>query len=600
MSGGSGSAFRAGIGVQSRRLGALVLTLILTIGAVSMFGTIAQSDGYDWLDVVRVSLIAISAFWLAWGTCTALLGVLFTPDTPASISGLPQGRTAILVPVYNESCGPVFARIEAMYRSLQAEPGGHAIDFHVLSDSTRADAVEAEKAAYRAALLKLEAGGCLYYRHRSPNVGRKAGNIADFVRTSGGAYAYMLVLDADSLMRGKTIMEMVRRMEAEPRLGLLQSLPQTIGLKTLFGRMLQYSSGIYAPTFTRGVAALQGDAGPFWGHNALIRVAAFAGSCGMAPLTGKPPFGGHILSHDTVEAALLARDGWIVRLDPGLEGSYEEAPPNMIEFAKRDRRWCQGNLQHAKILLAPRFSLWNRTNIIQGIFSYLSSPVWLFFLVSSLAAPLVAPPPVYFDGHSPFPVFPHPETTTALALLFGVGALLILPKLTLLVRAILRREAWRYGGTVRASISSFLELLVTSMLAPIHMMFQTRSVMQIVFGADSGWPAASRDDGTISFWESLSASWWMSVTGVSGLFFAHLFAPELWYWLLPVALPLVIAPVMIYVTASVWVGNLCHRLGLFLIPSDVEGDPVIEMMEAAEEGREIGTAAAPFTARGVA
>ncbi|MEH0072447.1 glycosyltransferase family 2 protein [Pannonibacter sp. Pt2-lr] len=149
---------------------------------------------------------------------------------------------------------------------------------------------------------------------------------------------------------------MVRRMEAEPKLGLLQALPQVIGLSTLFGRMLQFSAAFYSPVFTRGVAALQGTEGPFWGHNALIRVRAFAESCGMGALTGKPPFGGHILSHDTVEAAMLARDGWTVRVDPDLEGSYEEAPANIVAYAKRDRRWCQGNLQHARLLIAPRFA----------------------------------------------------------------------------------------------------------------------------------------------------------------------------------------------------------------------------------------------------
>ncbi len=218
----------------------------------------------------------------------------------------------------------------------------------------------------------------------------------------------MLVLDADSLMDGKTILEMVRRMEADPRLGLLQSLPQIIGLSTLFGRLLQFATGLYGPYFARGLAAVQGEEGTFWGHNALIRTRAFAAACGMAPLTGKPPFGGHILSHDTVEAALLARDGWKVRLDPDLTGSYEEAPATWSTMPSVTGAGARATCSTA--------AFWRPHASASGAgfrFCKASLPTWLADLVHLPAgkscAPLVAPPPVYFDGHSPFPVFPHPE-----------------------------------------------------------------------------------------------------------------------------------------------------------------------------------------------
>ncbi|WP_094461666.1 glucans biosynthesis glucosyltransferase MdoH [Pannonibacter phragmitetus] len=571
------------LAVAIRRIGAFVLAATLTVAAASMFGTVVQSDGFDWVDVLRIALIVITAFWLAWGACTALLGVLFTPPQMPVLQGRPVGRTAILVPVYNEDTGPVFARIAAMYRSIEAAGYIDLFDVHVLSDSTKAASVAAENEAYRSALISLKAGGHLYYRNRSPNVGRKAGNIADFIRTSGGAYSYMLVLDADSLMRGETIVEMVRRMEAEPKLGLLQALPQVIGLITLFGRMLQFSAAFYSPVFTRGVAALQGSEGPFWGHNALIRVRAFAESCGMGALTGKPPFGGHILSHDTVEAAMLARDGWTVRVDPDLEGSYEEAPANIVAYAKRDRRWCQGNLQHARLLIAPRFRLWSRISILQGIFAYLSSPIWLIFIIASLAAPLFAPPPVYFDASSPFPVFPHPETTTALALLFGVVALLILPKAILLVRALVRGDSRNFGGAFCVTLTAFLELVFTSMLAPVHMMFQSRSVLQILLGADSGWPAADRADGSMSFWDSIKATWWMAIGGAAALVFAHNYTPDLLLWLMPIALPLVLAPILVFLTSSVLMGQAFRRLRLFVTPFEMTPEPVIADLERTLE-----------------
>ncbi|MHA7777547.1 glucans biosynthesis glucosyltransferase MdoH [Roseibium sp. M-1] len=567
----------------SRRLAMLLIAVCLTTAASYMFAIVVQSDGFDWLDVVRIGLMTIAAFWLAWGGCIALFGLLFPPEDYPGSQRRHQGRTAILMPIYNEATGPVFARLEAIMQSVARLPTADRFHFFVLSDTTKLDVAEKERQAYQRLLARRQAGGHLFYRRREQNIGRKAGNIADFLQTSGGAYEFMLVLDADSLMDGATIQEMVRRMEADPRLGLLQSLPQIIGLNTLFGRLLQFATGLYGPYFARGLAAVQGGEGSFWGHNALIRTRAFAASCGMAALTGKPPFGGHILSHDTVEAALLARDGWKVRLDPDLTGSYEEAPANMVDYAKRDRRWCQGNLQHSRILAAPRFRFWSRISILQGIFAYLASPIWLLFLLASLAAPLVASRPVYFDGHSPFPVFPHPETTTALALLFGLVALLILPKFLLVARALLGGRTSDFGGAGRLALSFLLEILLTSILAPIHMMFHCRSVFQVMTGADSGWPAADRDDGSLPLGAAFSATWWMSIAGTAATAFSHYYVPELFYWLLPITLPLVFAPLLVWLTSSVWLGKLTRKLGLFAVPTDMRPVDVASDMHLALE-----------------
>lgn len=567
--------------IPMRRLGAMVLAFSLSYAAVMMFGAVVVADGFDWLDVVRLVLVALSAFWLAWGACTALLGLLFETESVPRIEARPKGKTAILIPVYNEDTLPVFARLEAMFRAIRELDCLEIFDFHVLSDSTNADRAAEEKARYRDSVTRLGAGGRIFYRHRSPNTGRKAGNIADFLRRSGGAYDYMLVLDADSLMRGETILEMVRRMEAQPELGLLQTVPQIVDRQTLFGRMLQFSAAFYSPVFSRGVAALQGGEGPFWGHNALIRVRAFAASCGMPRLAGQPPFGGDILSHDTVEAAMLAREGWQVRLDADLTGSFEEAPANLIEYAKRDRRWCQGNLQHMRVLAAPRFRIWSRVSILQGVFAYLGSPIWLLFLLASIAAPLFAPPPVYFSGQSPFPVFPHPETEKALALLFGVVALLLLPKVLLVSRALISRSHSGFGSALQILGSAFVELLLTSILAPIHMMFQSRSVLQVVSGADFGWPATDRDDGSLSLGQSIQATWWMSLFGLAALWFASIWASGLVPWLLPVFLPLVAAPYLVWWTASLGAGAFFRNMRIFLTPCEAEREPILRLFDEA-------------------
>uniref|UniRef100_UPI003BA8E3F8 glucans biosynthesis glucosyltransferase MdoH n=1 Tax=Stappia sp. TaxID=1870903 RepID=UPI003BA8E3F8 len=571
----SKSSLKESVSVGVRRTGAILLTLGLTVAAASMFGSVAVADGFDWVDVVRVSLVSFCALWLSWGACIGILGLIFPNESVPARDGHPDGRTAIVIPVYNEAADAVFARLHAMYRALDDAGVLDCFDFHVLSDSTREEAAAAEKRLHRQAVSELGAGGRLFYRHRSPNTGRKAGNIADFIRTSGGAYEYMLVLDADSLMSAETIVEMVRRMEAVPDLGLLQTVPRIIGRKTLFGRMIQFSANFYSPVFSRGVAALQGRQGPFWGHNALIRTRAFAATCGLPALKGKPPFGGQILSHDTVEAAMLARGGWRVRLDADLDGSYEEAPANLVEYAKRDRRWCQGNLQHARVVMAPGLPFWSRINLLQGIMAYLASPVWLLFLTASVVAPLFAPTPVYFISGSLFPRFPHPETEKGLALLFGVVGLLILPKALLLLRSVVTRGAADYGGAARASLSALYELLLASLMAPIHMMFQSRSVFQVLSGADFGWPSSDREDGSLDWMTSLRSSWWMTVFGVATLVFAYYYAFGLLAWLLPVTLPLVLAPLVVWWTAAPAAGARARRNGLLLTPQELKDEPVI-------------------------
>ena len=224
------------------------------------------------------------------------------------------------------------------------------------------------------------AEGRMFYRRRERNVGKKAGNIEDFVSRSGAAYDYALILDADSLMDGATIGRMALRMDADDELGLLQTVPVVIRAETIFGRLMAFSSAYLSPYFARGQSLMQRREGPYWGHNAIVRVKAFAASCGLPVLSGKPPYGGHILSHDYVEAAMLAREGWKVEVDPTLAGSYEEGPENLIEYAKRDRRWCQGNLQHRRLIAAPGLKFWSRFTFVQGIMAYMASPLWLLLL----------------------------------------------------------------------------------------------------------------------------------------------------------------------------------------------------------------------------
>lgn len=555
----------------------------MALAAGGLFAIVVTASGTSRLQVLQVSLLTICCLWLAWGFNTAVTGILAGRGERGSVP-VPllrsASRTAILVPVYNEDPDAVFARVAAMVEGLRSIRRLENFDVHILSDSTKAEFVEAERRSTFLLASELEVSEHLYYRNRPKNIGRKAGNIADFVTTSGGIYDYMLVLDADSLMRPQTILEMVTRMDADPELGLLQTQPLIIGRRTLFGRALQFSAALYSPIFSRGIAALQGREGPFWGHNAIIRVRAFAACCGMPTLPGKPPFGGHILSHDFVEAALLARSGYKVRLDPDLEGSYEEAPSNLIEYAKRDRRWCQGNLQHARLLTAPHLKPWSRIALLAGIMAYAASPIWLMFLIVSLLDPILASEPNYFPADSLFPVFPTPETGKALLLLLGIFLLLLLPKTLIAFSSAFGARRRSFGGALHVLWGATAELAMTSVLAPIMMMFQSKAVAEILVGADSGWPSTDRDDGRLPIADAFKASWYMVIAGAALLAATYFYSPDLFLWVCPIAVPLMLSPVLISLSGDPELGDLGRRAGLFATPFELDPEPVLKASEA--------------------
>ncbi|NBE06871.1 glucans biosynthesis glucosyltransferase MdoH [Rhodobacter sp. CCP-1] len=556
----------------------LTRTLTLTAAILAaglgfvVFLQFGASDGFDAFDVLRALLIFASTFWLAWGAFTALAGLTTRPPAVPRDAGPLQGMTAILVPVYNEDPVATFARIAAMDASLRATGQRDRFHFAILSDTRNEEVAASERIWFLRLLADTHGEGRIFYRRRTNNKGRKAGNIEDFIKRSGAAYTFAIILDADSLMEGDTMVEMVRRMQAAPDLGLLQTLPTVIRARSRFGRIMQFAGAFYSPIFARGLAMMQGRTGPFWGHNAIVRVQAFAQSCGLPELAGRPPFGGHILSHDYVEAALLARAGWTVRVDDDLSGSYEEAPENIIDHAKRDRRWCQGNLQHSRLLMAPGLKAWSRFVFLQGILAYIAPVFWLAFLAASIAAPLFSPPIDYFPiEYWPFPVIPVSQVSKALLLAVGVGGLLFLPKLLILLDAALRGRTRGFGGAIRTLQSTLTELLFSSITAPVFLMFQTRSVLQVLRGADGGWPAQTRGDGTLSFRDAWAASHWIVTTGGIVLAFAQWLSPQLVPWLLPVALPMVLAPVLIS-----W-SSRPSRTTLFTTPAERQAPPVMAL-----------------------
>lgn len=556
-------------GTIALRIAALTFAALAALTATVLLADAAAQDGLDLWDVARVILIFVTTAWLAWGAALALVGLPAHRNIKVGdvITG-PTPKTVALFPTHNEDPIATFARIAAMDRSIQA--AGLDVDIAVLSDTQDDLAAEQEHIAFARLLEKTDSAGRIFYRRRKDNHGRKAGNIEDFIRQSGGAYEFAVILDADSLMEGEALRVLIARMQDDPQLGLLQTLPKIIGAHSFFGRSMQFSSGFHSPVFTRGLARLQGVTGPFWGHNAIVRVRAFAASCALPELSGQPPFGGHILSHDYVEAALLARAGWKVQVDETIGGSYEGGPENIISYAKRDRRWCQGNLQHIRLLFAPGLTAWSRFVFLQGIFAYIVSVLWATFLIASVLSTMMAAEPDYFpQPHQLFPVFPSDRTKQITALAVGIGGLLIVPKFAILLGAIFSDRTAGFGGALRSALSVVSEILLTSLLAPLMLMYQTRAVLQVFARRDGGWPASSREEGSISLMTAMRDGAWIVFTGAVSLLIVALLAPKLSLWLLPVCVPMLCAPLLISWTSR----PLAHTF--FVVPEERREPPVV-------------------------
>lgn len=505
-----------------RRVVALVLTAIVALLGGAMATGLA-ADGITPADAIILALFVPSVAWTGFSAVIAMSGAIaggprLRRDPPRGWS--PAERTAVLIPARNEDVHALRRRIVALRRDLAREGLAPDIDLFLLSDSDAPGAIAAEE-ALAADLAAPFTGPRLYYRRRHDNAGRKPGNIADWVRRWGGGYGHMLVLDADSVMTARRIRSLIHRMEAEPRLGLIQTGVRLTGAETRFGRLQQRAARLYGPAHAAGLAGWMGREGNFWGHNALIRVRAFADSAGLPRLPGRPPFGGDILSHDFVEAAWLRRAGWGVVLEPDSRGSAEGGPQDVNGFHKRDRRWCQGNLQHMRLLRARGLNPVSRMHLIGGIAGYLASPVWLGLVVTAILA-----------GASEGMLVPA----------LGALGLILLQKLAGVVLWLRRRPRWR---TARIVLGLGLrELALSTLLAPAVMLRQTLAVISVFAGQDCGWkPAGSR----LASPGAGEAPWLEPAAGL--LLLAAAF-PALglgWQLLLvaPIVMPLLIAPALV-------------------------------------------------------
>ncbi|MEM9913841.1 MAG: glucans biosynthesis glucosyltransferase MdoH [Planctomycetota bacterium] len=585
---------RTSSGALFSRFSLLLATVASTYLAAYAFGHVVFGD--DGKDVNPITvllwlLFTVLFLWVAQGFWTATIGLLqmlrrspnavFKVKVETSDWMPPEDlpRTAVLMPIYNEDSVRVFAGVEAIIRSIEARGYTPAFDHYILSDTTD-PAVWLEEETQLAAILDQFADEGLdvniYYRRRHKNKARKSGNIEDWCERFGSAYTFMLTLDADSVMDGGTIVEMVHRAAAQDDIGILQVPPQPVNRNSFFARCQQYAASVYGEVFNVGFGHWTHLDGNYYGHNALIRVQPFIDHCGLPLLPGKAPLGGEILSHDFVEAALIRKAGYKVTIAFDLDGSYEECPTTLVDYAIRDQRWCQGNMQHIRLVFTRGYKWMSRIHLGMGVMSYLASPLWLAFMLLGLMAVVVGGE-VNYDPFAPFGPF-----LIGVTLFTVVMLMLLVPKFYAVCLVLQRPDVMRaHGGELQAVLGAIIEVGISILIAPLMMVYHTTFVINTLLGRSVKWNAQQRDEAAVG-WDDAARNHWKHTVG--GLVAAGLIAwlaPSLFLWALPVLIGLIVSIPVSVLLSSVSVGNWLRTKRLLMIPEEHDKPKVLRLHQTA-------------------
>ncbi len=580
--------------VARRRHWIITLVVLLAGPAVLVLADLHWRTGYDGWKLVHLLLFVVLFVLVALGAAQALIGYALrrrggdpcqinaslTAEEAAQVVG---ARTAVVMPVCNEEVGRVIEGLRVMYESVRRTGLLPECDFFLLSDSNDPNHWIEEEAAWLALTQRLGAQGRIFYRKRRGGINKKAGNLADFCRRWGGNYTYMVVLDADSLMTGEAIVRLAQLMERHRQVGIIQGVPLLVNGETVLARLQQFSSRLYGTISSAGLNYWELGEANYWGHNAVIRLAPFIRHCSLPELPGDGPFGGRIMSHDYVEAALMRRAGWQVWLATGMTGNYEECPGSVIEFAQRDRRWLQGNLQHARLVGAKGFHAVNRVHFALGILAYLASPLWLAFLVvSAMIAYRFGTAGVILRPVPSFAEYAHwgYHTQVVCLSLFTIG-ILFLPKVMALLDLRGRPdEVAAFGGWGDLLGGVFLETLIFTLLAPVLMLFHTKFIVLTVCRQNISWATQRRGrSGESVFAETFAAHWGHTLVGLIGWLVVAGIDPALAFWMSPILAGLICSIPLSFFTGSLSVGLWLRQEGLFKTPE--ENRPLPELVELA-------------------
>lgn len=555
----------------------IVLYALLAIWAWSILSV----GGWSLVDGLLFICFLLGTPWAVLGFWNSLIGLwllhggrnamddvapfaeLENPDAPIAL------RTAIFMTLRNEDPSRALYRMKLIKDEVDASGQGDKFAYFLLSDTSKDDVAAEEAIGVAKWQAEAGEGAAITYRRRTDNVGFKAGNVRDFLTRWGHEFDLMLPLDADSLMDAKTILHHVRIMQANPKLGILQSLVVGMPSRSAFARIFQFGMRQGMRAYTMGQAWWVGDCGPFWGHNALARIAPFRDECELPVLPGNPPFGGHILSHDQVEATFMRRAGYEVRVMPEEGGSWEENPPTILEFMKRNTRWCQGNLQYFKLLNTRGLYPVSRFQLIWAILMFLGIPAWTFML------PLAALKP--FDGES-MAIFP---ACSALALYLFFTLMNLMPKIAGLTDIMATPGGTaRYGGTSKFLFAGLSEIVFAWILGAADTFKTTVFIIGLLFGKSILWGGQARDAHGVPWDVATRHLWPQTVFGVIVVGLMASTSIQFALWSLPLTLGFLIAIPFAVISADPAVGEKLVRRGLFSIPEEIEKPEIVMKAQA--------------------
>lgn len=575
---------RPASGLKARRW---IFFALVVASCALLFGWLARlltADGFDLFDGLMLVLYAGTLPWVVIGLWNAVIGfslIQFKRDWlhhVVPLEGLETGEvaqtapTAIVVPIFNEDPEAVVHHLKAIEKSLAEMGRDEAFEFFLLSDTQDPQLAEQEQNAFLSWQRASTRPSRLTYRRRTDNKRRKVGNIEDFCEHWGNRFKYMIVLDADSLMSGKAILRLTHLMERNPQLGILQTLVVGLPSDSAFGRIFQFGMRHGMRSYTTGSAWWQGDAGPYWGHNAIVRLAPFRAHCTLPRLPGKEPLGGEILSHDQVEAALMRAAGYEVRVLPIEDGSYERNPPSLPDFVKRDLRWCQGNMQYFGLLNWRVWRPMGRVQLALAILMYLSSPMWLGFLFLGLTRMVLSG---YEEAAGalalPQAVVDRVASTEGILFFATMMTIAFAPKIMGVADILVSSEKRkRYGGGLRMAIGSLVEIVFGALLAPIMAVAQSLFIAGLFIGGKASWNGQQRDAHSVSWWEALTGFWPQTIVGLIFAVGLWRFHPEALPWAAPLLLSWGLAIPFAALSASPALGRLVSRYRLCGIPEEFE------------------------------
>jgi membrane glycosyltransferase len=550
-------------------------------GLIWLAGVALSPGGIGLVDVILVALFAVTLPWYVIGFWNATIGLLimrFARDPVAAV--LPVAArirrdepittsTAVLLCIRNEPPERIVRMLEPMLQGLAARGVGERFHVYVLSDTDNSGIAAAEDARFAALTAAWHGRIAMTYRRRAQNIAFKAGNIGDFCAHWGMDHDFAIMLDADSVMTVDLVLKLVRIMQIDARLGILQSLVIGMPSASPFARIFQFGMRLSMRSYTIGSAWWQGDCGPYWGHNAIVRIAPFMTHCQL-PVLGKGALvKGHVLSHDQMEAVLMRRAGYAVRVLAGEGLSFEQNPPTLVEFIRRDLRWCQGNMQYWHFLRMPGLRPVSRYQLAFAILMFLGSPAWIGLLLIGSAAAALAPTPADFM-----------RWDAGVAGLILVLAMWFAPNVAtvtdVLTRAKLRHL---FGGGVRFSASFMITVVFVVLVAPIMWTSHTLFLARLLCGRTLDWGAPARHDHEVSWSLALRQFWPQTLVGLAPVLLLAAAAPAaLPYALLIAGGPLLSIPLAV-LTASPALGRTLIALGLDRLPEETMPPPELRALK---------------------